>query len=178
MKVLIGLFSLLVVAIGVILALPFLIDLNEYQNQYKPLIEDALIAGGALTYRDLSAGEPFEYVLRDLELMLKSVHLGQSPSLHVATEVQPYNLPVTLDGPFGPLKETTDIDVIQLQLALGKTAFAITGSTAGQDAKVNITSPAINTAHLPIALPLNKPVELRGLEITPLIKRHPIHLTH
>lgn len=42
MKVLIGLLSVVVVAAGVILALPFLIDLNEYQNHYKPLIEDAL----------------------------------------------------------------------------------------------------------------------------------------
>lgn len=42
MKIVIGLLIVLIlVAVG-ILALPFLIDLNRYQDQYKPLIEDAL----------------------------------------------------------------------------------------------------------------------------------------
>ena len=42
MKIVIGLLIAVVVAVGVILALPFLIDLNKYQNYYKPLIEEAL----------------------------------------------------------------------------------------------------------------------------------------
>src|SRR5688572_33234176 len=42
MKIVIGLLLVVVLAVGVILALPFLIDLNKYQDQYKPLIEDAL----------------------------------------------------------------------------------------------------------------------------------------
>jgi AsmA protein len=297
MKVLIGVLSVVVIAVGVLLALPFLIDLNKYQDQYKPLIEDTLnrkvqlkdirltlwprigarvaglvvlddqafgpdpftsltsldvgvklmpllggkieveeitlrdpvirviknkngvlnvstlgrtgvalpqapsrapipstegpfkilallavdrvsIAGGTLTYRDLSAAEPTEYVLQDLQLLLKSVRLGQSPSLHLATHVQPFKLPVALDGTFGPLKETAEIDAIQLQLALGKTSFTITGSTAGRDAKVNIKSLAINTAHLPIALPLNKPVELKNVEITVAVKDQQLHLSN
>jgi AsmA protein len=296
MKIVIGLLAVLVTVVGAILALPFLIDLNKYQDQYKPLIEDALnrkvqlqdirltiwprigarvagftalddqafgsspftsltsldvgvklvpllsgrvevedimlrdpivtviknkngilnvstigrtgaelpnapsrapipstegplkilallavdrvsIVGGTLTYRDLSAAEPVEYVLKDLQLLLKSVHLGQSPNLHLTTLVQPLNLPVILDGTFGPLKETTDIDAINLQLSLGKTVFTITGSTAGRDAKVNIHSTAINTAHLPITLPLKKPVELKDVEIAAAVKGQDAHLT-
>ena len=42
MKIVIGLLIVLVLVVGGILALPFLIDLNRYQDQYKPLIEDAL----------------------------------------------------------------------------------------------------------------------------------------
>ena len=42
MKIVIGLLLVVVLVVGVILALPFLIDLNKYQDQYKPLIEDAL----------------------------------------------------------------------------------------------------------------------------------------
>ncbi len=42
MKIVIGLLIVVVLAVGSILALPFLIDLNRYQDQYKPLIEDAL----------------------------------------------------------------------------------------------------------------------------------------
>ena len=299
MKIVIGVLMVMVVVVvvGVILALPFFIDLNKYQNQYKPLIEDALnrkvqlqdirltmwprigaqvagfavlddpafnagpfasltsldvgvklmpllsgkvevgeitlrdpvitviknkngvtnvatigrtgvatpetpsrapvpstegplkvlgllavdrvsIIGGKLTYRDLSAAKPIEYVLQDLQFVLKSVQLGQSPSLHLATLVQPFNMPVALDGTFGPLKETTNIDAINLQLALGNTVFTITGSTAGHDANVNVNSPVINTANLPIALPLKNPVELKSFEIAAAVKGQDAHLSN
>ena len=285
MKIAIGLLVLVVLLVGVALSLPFLIDLNKYQDQYKPLIEDALnrkvqlqeirltvwprvgarvagfavqddpafssgpfaslssldvgvklmplmsgkveveeitlhnpvitviknkngvlnastigrkgvpvpekpsrapipstegplkmlallavdrvsIDGGKITYRDVSTATPTEYVLQDVELLLREVRLGQTPNLHVATVVQPFNLPVKLDGTFGPLKEAIDIDTINFQLEVGKTDFTITGNAAGNDATVNISSPVINTANLPVALPLKKPVEIRDLKIT------------
>ena len=297
MKIVIGVLTVVIVAVGIILVLPFLIDLNKYQDQYKPFIEDALnrkvqlqdirltiwprigarvagfavlddpafgsnpftslksmdvgvklmpllggkveveditlrdpivtviknkngvlnistigrtgvelpktpsrapmpstegplkiltllavdrvsIVGGILNYRDQSAAKPIEYVLQDLQFTLKPVHLGQSPSLRFAALVQPFNLPVTLDGTFGPLKETTDIEAINLQLALGKTVFTITGSTSGHDAKATINSPVINTANLPIALPLKKPVELKSVEIAAAINGQDAHLSN
>jgi len=289
MKIVVGLGVIVLLLIGLILSLPFLIDLNKYQDQYKPLIEDALnrkiqlqdirltiwprigarvagfavlddpafesgsfasltsldvgvklmpllggkveveeialrdpvitviknkngvlnvstlgrtgvtapatpsrapvpsaegplkilallavdrvsISGGKLTYRDLSTTNSTEYLLQDLELLLKSVRLGQTPSLHLATLVQPFNMPVTLDGTFGPLKETTDIDAINVHLALGKTSFTITGSTVGHDAKINVGSPVINTANLPVALPLKKPVEIHDFQLVAEVK--------
>lgn len=289
MKIMMGLLIVVVLVVGLILSLPFLVDLNKYQDQYKPFIEDALnrkvqlqdirltiwprigarvagfavlddpafgsgpftsltsldvgvklmpllsgkveveeitlrdpvitviknkngvlnvstigrtgvaapktpsrapipsaegplkilallavdrvfIAGGKLTYRDLSAAKPTEYVLQDMELLLQSVRLGQTPSLHFGTLVQPFNLPVTLDGTFGPLKETTDIDTINLQLGLGKTDFTIMGMTVGQNATVNISSPVVNTANLPMTLPLTKPVDIENLQIAAEVK--------
>ncbi len=289
MKVAIGGLVLIVVLVGLIFALPFLVDLNTYQDQYKPLIEEALnrkvqlqdirltiwprigarvagfavfddpafgsgpfaslssldvgvklmpllsgkveveevtlrepvitviknkhgvlnastigrkgvampetpsrapipstegplkilallavdqvsIAGGKMTYRDLSAAKPTEYVLQDVDLRLQSVRLGQTPSLHLDTVVQPLNLPVRLDGTFGPLKETTDIDAMNFQLALGKTEFTITGKASGQNATVNIGSSAINTANLPMTLPLAKPVEIKNVQIAAEVK--------
>lgn len=297
MKIVIGILLVVVAVVGVILALPFLIDLNKYQDRYKPLIEDALnrkvqlqdirltmwprigarvagfavlddpafgsspftslrsldvgvklmpllsgkieveditlrdpvitiiknkngilnvstigrtgvalpttpsrapipstegplkilallavdrvsIAGGTLTYRDLSAPKPAEYVLQNMELLLQSVRLGQTPSLHFSTLVQPFNLPVTLNGTFGALKETTDIDAIHLELTVEKTVFTITGSTAGHDAKINVSSPVINTANFPIALPLQKPVELKSVEIAAAVKGQEANLSH
>ncbi|MBX3329081.1 MAG: AsmA family protein [Nitrospira sp.] len=284
MKILIGLLVVVALLVGVALALPFLIDLNKYQDQYKPLIEDALnrkvqlqhigltvwprigarvtgftvlddpafgsgpfaslasldvgvklmpllsgkveveeitlsqpvitviknktgvlnastigrkgvavpekpsrapipstegplkilallavdrvsIDGGKLTYRDLSAAKPTEYVLQDLELLLRDVRLGQTPNLHFLSLVQPFNMPVKLDGTFGPLRETMDIDAINFELGVGKTDFTITGNAAGNDANINITSPVINTANLPVALPLKKPVDIKNLQI-------------
>ncbi|HLZ34782.1 MAG TPA: AsmA family protein, partial [Nitrospira sp.] len=123
------------------------------------------ITGGKLTYHDLSADKPTEYVLQDLEFLLQPVRLGQSPGLHLATLVQPFNLPVALDGTFGPLKEAADIDAINLQLALGKTVFAIAGSTAGRHANFQVSAPVVNTADLPLALPLKNAVEVKDLRI-------------
>ena len=289
MRIVVGLGVIVLLLLGLILSLPFLVDLNKYQDQYKPLIEDALnrkvqlqdirltiwprigarvtgfavlddpafdsspftsltsldvgvkltpllsgkveveeitlrdpvitviknkngvlnvstlgrsgvatpvtpshapvpsaegplkilallavdqvsIVGGKLTYRDLSTTSPTEYVLQELELLLKSVRLGQTPSLHLATLIQPFNMPVTLNGTFGPLKETTDIDAINMQLALGKTSLSITGSMAEHDAKINVGSAVINTADLPVALPLKKPVEIQNLQVVAEVK--------
>ncbi|HEX5647478.1 MAG TPA: AsmA family protein, partial [Nitrospira sp.] len=141
-------------------------------------VDQVSIAGGKMTYRDLSAAKPTEYVLQDLDFLLKSVRLGQTPSLHLDTVVQPLNLPVRLDGTFGPLKETTDIDAINFQLALGKTEFTITGKVSGQDATVNIDSPAINTANLPMTLPLAKPVEAKNLQIAAEVKGREVRLNN
>jgi AsmA protein len=296
MKIMMGLLVVVVLIVGFVFALPFLIDLNKYQDQYKPLIEEALnrkvqlqdirltiwprigarvagfavlddpafgagpfaslssldvgvklmpllsgkveveevtlhdpvimviknkngvlnastigrkgvaipeapsrapipstegplkilgllavdrvsIAGGRLTYRDLSAAKPTEYVVQEIDLLLKSVRLGQTPSLHLDALVQPLNLPVKLDGTFGPLKETTDIEAINFQLGLGKTDFTITGKAAGHHATVNLSSPVINTANLPIALPLKNPIEITNLQIVAEVKGQEAKLT-
>ena len=289
MKIVIGLLIILVLVVGSILALPFLIDLNRYQDQYKPLIEDALnrkvqlqdirltiwprigarvagftvlddpafgsgpfaslaslevgvklmpllsgqveveeialrdpvitviknkngvlnvstigrtgvaapktpsrapipstegplkilallavdrvsITGGTLTYRDQSAAKATEYIVQDMEILLQGVRLGQTPTLHVGMLVQPLNLPVKLNGTFGPLKESTDIDAINLQLALGKTDFTITGKIVGRNASLNVNAPVINTANLPVALPLLQPIDIKNLQIAATIQ--------
>ena len=140
-------------------------------------VDRVAVDGGKLTYRDLSAAKPTEYVLQDLDLLLKSVRLGETPSLHLDMLVQPFNLPVKLDGTFGPLKEAADIDAINFQLSLGKTEFTITGKTAGQNATVNVTTPAINSANLPISLPLAKPIEIKDLRISAEVKGQEVKLS-
>ena len=140
-------------------------------------VDRVAVDGGKLTYRDLSAAKPTEYVLQDLDLLLKSVRLGETPSLHLDMLVQPFNLPVKLDGTFGPLKEAADIDAINFQLSLGKTEFTITGKTAGQNATVNVTTPAINSANLPISLTLAKPIEIKDLRISAEVKGQEVKLS-
>lgn len=295
MKILIGLSVVVVLLIGVVVALPFLIDLNKYQDQYKPIIEDALnrkvqlqdirltiwprigarvagfavlddpsfgsapfaslssldvgvklmpllsgkveveeitlhqpvitviknkngvlnastigrkgvavpekpsrapipstegplkilallavdrvsIDGGKLTYRDLSAAKPTEYVVQDMELLLQDVRLGRTPRLHFGSLMQPFNLPVKLDGSFGPLRETMDIDAISFELGVGKTDFTITGNADGNDANIYITSPVINTANLPVSLPLKKPVDMKSFQIAAEVKGQGVKL--
>src|SRR5205823_10896199 len=68
-------------------------------------------------------------------------------------------------GACGPLKETFDLETIDLTIMLGKTPVAVKGSDLGGDLKLAITSAAINTAELPMALPLKKPIEVKNLKI-------------
>ncbi len=133
-------------------------------------VDRVSITGGKLTYRDLSATKPTEYVLQDLNFLLKDVGLGKIPSLQMATLVQPLNFPIKVDGTFGPLKETPDIEAMDLAITLGKTNLAVKGSAVGGDAKLTVTSQAINTADLPLTLPLKKPVEVKDLRVAAEVK--------
>lgn len=286
MKILVGLGILVVLAVAALLALPFLIDLNKYQDQYKPLIESALnrqivlndirltiwprigvrvagltvqddpafgsgpfasltsleigvklmpllskkveveeitlrdplitimknrkgemnlstigpkapatsspgqaeassqptgnplqvlallavdrvsITGGTIAYRDESMPKPTEYRINDLDGLLTSVHLGEIPTLHLAATVQPHNIPVKLDGSFGPLVDTLDLKQFAFDISLGKIAMALKGRFVGGSLDATLTSPLINTADVPIALPLAKPVTVKNVHVT------------
>lgn len=290
MKILIGLGVLVVLLVAAILSLPFLIDLNKYQDQYKPLIEGALnrkivlkdirltiwprigvrvagftvqddpafgtgpfasltsldvgvklmpllskkveveeitlrdplitviknrkgemnlstigpktpatsspeqretpsqptgnplqvlallavdrvsITSGTITYRDESTTKPTEYQVNDLDVLLKSVHLGETPTLHLAATVQPYNIPVKLDGSFGPLVETLELKQFAFDLGLGKIAMALKGSVVGGNLDATLTSPLINSADVPVTLPLAKPVIMKNFHVTATAK--------
>jgi len=123
------------------------------------------IVGGQLTYRDLSVIPATEYQVQNLELLIKSVHLGEMPTLHLGATVQPYQLPVTLDGSFGPLVEALEIKQYDFTLGLGKQTLALKGALVGGKLDASLSSPAINTADLPVRLPLTKPVEIKDLRI-------------
>ena len=123
------------------------------------------IVGGQLTYRDLSVTPATEYQVQNLELLLKSVHLGQMPTLHLGATVQPYQLPVTLDGSFGPLVQALEVKQYDFTLGLGKQALALKGALVDGKLDASLSSPSINTADLPVRLPLTKPVEIKDLRI-------------
>ncbi len=129
-------------------------------------VERVSIDGGTVTYRDLSAAPAAEYRIQDLDLSLQSVHLGQSPSIHVNATVLPYNLPITLDGSLGPMVERPEIEQYDLALGIGNIAMALKGSFVGGVLKATVSSPAINTADLPVALPLNRPVLIKDLFVS------------
>jgi AsmA protein len=142
------------------------------QSTGDPLQALALLAvdrlsidGGKLAYRDLSTTPVTEYQIEDLELLLKSVRLGQVPTLHLAATVQPYNLPVTLDGSFGPLVETLEVKQYDFTLGLGKIALGLKGALMDGTLNAILSSPSISTADLPVTLPLTKPVQIKDLHV-------------
>ena len=128
-------------------------------------VDRVALEHGRILYRDQSTPKPGEYTMEDLNVRLQSVRLGDMPRLYVDAVVQPYNIPLNIEGVAGPLVDTLDLKTIDLAVALGKTTATITGSAVGGHAMITVASPVINTAHLPVALPLAKPLEIRGLHI-------------
>ena len=129
-------------------------------------VDRVSIDGGKLTYRDESTPKPTEYTVTQLEFLLTSVHLGDSPTVHLGATVLPYNLPVRLDGSFGPLVETLDVKSFTFNLGLGKVALGLKGRAVGGNLDATINALQIDTADLPVALPLTKPVQVKDLHLT------------
>ena len=141
-------------------------------------VDRVSIDGGKLTYRDLTTTPATEYQVQNLELLLTSVHLGETPTLHLGATVQPYNLPVALDGSFGPLVEELEVKHYDFTLGLGKIALAVKGALVGGKLETTLSSPSISTADVPMALPLSKPVYIKDLHVAatapyPLKQRTP-----
>ncbi len=129
-------------------------------------VDRVSIDGGKLTYRDESTVQPTEYTVNQLEFLLTSVHLGDSPTVHLGATVLPYNLPVRLDGTFGPLVETLDVKSFAFNLGLGKVAVGLKGRAIGGNLDATVNALQIDTADLPVALPLTKPVQIKDLHLT------------
>ena len=129
-------------------------------------VDRVSIDGGKLTYRDDSLPKPVEYTVNHLEFLLTSVHLGDSPSVHVGATIQPYNLSVQLDGTFGPLVETLDVKSFTFNLGLGKIAIGLKGRAVGGNLDATVNALQIDTADLPVAVPLTKPVQIKDVHLT------------
>ena len=128
-------------------------------------VDRVSIDGGKLTYRDLSTAPVTQYQVQDLELLLRSVHLGETPTFHLGATVQPYKLPVRLDGSFGPLVTTLEVKHYDMALGLGRIALALKGALVGGVVDATLSSPLISTADLPFTLPLTKPVQIKDLRV-------------
>ena len=128
-------------------------------------VDRVSIDRGTLMYRDLSAAAKQEYQIQDLALHLTSVHLGETPTVHLNATVQPHGVPVTLDGRFGPLTQTLEIQGYDFMVGIGKTAIRVSGALLGGKLDATLSAPSISSADLPVALPLTKPVEIRDLHV-------------
>ena len=141
-------------------------------QQGDPLQALALLAvdrlsidGGTVIYRDLSNASPQEYQVQDLIVTLTDVHLGETPTLHLNAMVQPQKIPVSLDGRFGPLVQTLELQQYDFTMGIGRAAVAVKGALGGGKLDATITAPSIHSSDLPMSLPLTKPVEIKDLRV-------------
>jgi AsmA protein len=68
-----------------------------------------------------------------------------------------------LDGRFGPLTQKLEIQGYDFMVGIGKTAIRVSGALLGGKLDATLSAPSINSADLPVTLPLTKPVEIRDL---------------
>jgi len=143
---------------------------TEAQPMHDPLqllglfaVERVTISGGELVYRDESAEPPAELRMEGLELLTRSVRLGQTPTVHLTGTLQPQNLSVQLDGDFGPLVETLDVHHFDFTASIGKLRLAMTGALTDRILHLSASSESITTADLPMRLPLTRPAEIRNI---------------
>src|SRR4029078_4212620 len=115
--------------------------------------------------RDLSAAAKQEYQIQDLALHLTSVHLGETPTVHLNATGTPHRLPLMLDGRFGPLTQRLEIQGYDFMVGIGKTAIRVSGALLGGKLDATLSAPSISSADLPVTLPLTKPVEIRALHV-------------
>ncbi|HTL61487.1 MAG TPA: AsmA family protein [Nitrospira sp.] len=128
-------------------------------------VDRLTIDGGTLVYRDLTNASNKEYEIRDLALTLTAVHLGEIPTLHLNATVLPYNVPVSLDGRFGPLMQTLELQQYDFTLAIGRMAVAIKGALVGGTLDATVSALSLDSTDLPMPLPLTKPVQVKDLRI-------------
>jgi len=127
-------------------------------------VDEVSIKDGRMTYRDEGKAAVTEYAVDDLDVAIRSLTLGQMARLHIAATIQPYHLPLTIEGAAGPLSETLDLDTIDMRVGLGKMEARITGRAVGNDVALAIAAPSIKTADIPVSLPLTKPIEIRNFK--------------
>jgi AsmA protein len=134
-------------------------------------VDQVSIKDGRMTYRDDTKASATVYALEDLDVVVRSLALGEMARLHLAATVQPYRLPLTIEGAAGPLSETLDLNTIDMRVGFGKIESRITGRAVGNDIALAIAAPSIKTGDVPVSLPLTKPVEIKDLKADVKIHR-------
>ncbi|MGH7255625.1 MAG: AsmA family protein, partial [Nitrospirales bacterium] len=128
-------------------------------------VEHLAVVDGHLSYRDESTPKPTDYVIENFGLRLDGVHLGQTPRIHMAATLHPWELPVTLEGTAGPLVETLEVERFKFGVTVGQALINLEGQATGGTLEATLTAPEINTAALPVTLPLTKPVAIKDLRV-------------
>ena len=86
------------------------------------------------------------------------------------TGVQTCALPISKTrvpfNPAAPPLEIADVSDLRVAVALGQSLLHLKGTVLKGQANVTLSSPSLNTADLPIAIPLAKPVEIKDLTVT------------
>lgn len=148
----------------------------------KPLfgmfaVERFSLTGGSLQYEDRSKEPSRSYHLEQLELVTNSVQLGQTATLHMKGMVTPYQLPLEMNGRFGPLQSTLDLPMIDLTGSVGKVGGTAQGKVIDGKLELDVQIPEVSTDDMPVNVALDNPLVFSRFQahlMAPLIPEWPL----
>ncbi len=138
-------------------------------------VEQISMTGGTLHYEDRTHQPPKAYQIENLELITKSVAIGQTAVVRVTGMVLPYQMPFDVKGRFGPLQANLDIPEMSINGHAGKVAVTAQGKLVEGRLTVDVQIPEASTDDVPIELGLRKPVGLIKLQahlVAPLFRKN------
>jgi len=132
-------------------------------NALKPLfgvfaVERFSMTGGNLQYEDRSQEPSRSYHLERLEFVTNSVQFGQTASLHMKGMVMPYQLPLEMNGRFGPLQPSFDLPMIDIVGRIGKVEGTAQGKVLDGRLELDVQIPNVSTDDMPMNVALAKPM--------------------
>lgn len=150
-------------------------------NALKPLfgvfaVEQFSMTGGSLQYEDRSQEPSRSFHLEQLELVTNSVQLGQTASLHLKGMMMPYQLPLEMNGRFGPLQSIFDLPMIDLGGSVGKVEGTAQGKVIDGRLELDVKIPEVSTDDIPVNVALDNPVVFSRFQahlMAPLIPKEP-----
>jgi len=139
-------------------------------------VERFSLIGGTLQYEDRSQEPSRSYYLEHLEFITNSVQLGQTASLQIQGMVMPYQLPLEMNGRFGPLQPTLDLPMIDIVGRIGKVEGTAQGKVMKGRLELDVQIPSLSTDDMPMNAALAQPVVFSHLQahlIASLIPKEP-----
>lgn len=138
-------------------------------NALKPFlgmfaVERFSMTGGTLQYEDRSQEPSRSYHLEQLEIVTNSVQLGQTATLNIKGMVMPYQLPLEMNGRFGPIQPTLDLPVIDLAGNVGKIEGTAQGQMTAGRLELDVQIPEASTDDMPVNVALDNPVVFKHLK--------------
>lgn len=115
--------------------------------------EQVTVKGGKVTFIDQSAPSRPPFVAEKLEVKVKNLLLGQTPSFEASSRLLPADKMVTLRGEIGPLTPQLKPEQIHLAANLGESDLDLRGGFQGNRAEMKARSKTLNLDEVMALLP-------------------------
>ena len=123
-------------------------------------VEQLTISEGTLRYEDRVQKQVQTSHIEDLEMKTEAVRLGAIAKFSLQGTLTPYNLPLSLEGRLGPLREDLDISQIDAQLTLGNSSVVANGQIVNGILDLDISSSKLSSDDFPTMVQMSTPIEV------------------
>ncbi len=144
-------------------------DNNEPQGSVSPLlgvlaVEQFTMTGGILNYEDRRHQPSQTHQIRDLELKTQSVAVGQTAQIGLQGMVMPYQVPIDINGRFGPIQANLNIPEVDINGQVNHVVIQGKGDLTDGQLTLDVQVPKASTKDVPLNLGLEKPIAISELQ--------------